>query len=538
MSMHDRQESEQQESQTRLRRLQARERLDQQLMTETLDELAAVIQPQNLITDRSATSHVQRGNSQQLLLVAAGAVGKALGITIQPPPQSETFQPDTDQAEPASQRQDPLAAIAHASRIRLRQITLQGQWWTTQDGPILAYTVADHCPVALLPIAGGRYEIFDPLSQTRSLVNQRSAAAIAPTAFIFYRPFPDQLHPLSLLQFAFWGHGRELILLLLMGIAVSLLGMLIPQATAILIDEAIPSANRSTLVQIGLGLFAVAVGSMVFQLAQGLAIIRLETFADSSTQAALWDRLLNLKSTFFRQYAIGDLNSRVSGVSQIREQLSGTILRTLFSAFFSLLNLGLLSYYSGSLALVALGVALIYIAVTIVSGVLTVRKFRPLLELQGQLFGVMVQLIDGVAKLRVAGAEARAFTYWGKQYRRQLQLVLSTQGIEDILTVINKVLPAFTTAILFGLVATMLQQSQAEGGSFSTGTFLAFNAAFGTFIGGATSLSSTLIDVLEIVPLWQRAQPILKATPETNSIKANPGRLSGNLIVDQLSFRY
>jgi NHLM bacteriocin system ABC transporter ATP-binding protein len=511
------------EPQAELHPLQVREQLDQQLMAETLDELVAVIQPQSPVGERTQT-----GSSQELLLAAVGAVGRALGITIHPPSQSEDF----------SRLQNPVEAIAQASRVRLRQITLRGQWWQTVSSPMLAYTLDDHCPVALLPAAGGGCEIFDPLNQIRCPLDQNLASAIAPTAYIFYRPFPEQLHPLTLLWFALGKHWRELILILLTGIATTLLGMLIPQATAILIDQVIPSSNRSSLAQMAFGLLAVAVGSLVFQLAQGLAIIRLETFADSTTQAAMWDRLLNLKSTFFRQFSVGDLNSRVSGVSQIREQLSGTVLRTLLSSLFSLLNLGLLFYYGGSLALVAVGVALIYSVVTIVSGVLTIRKFRPLLEQQGQLFGVMVQLIDGVAKLRVAGAEARAFAYWGKQYSRQLHLILSTQGIEDILAVINKVLPALTNAILFGLAATILQQSQAQGGSFSTGTFLAFNTAFGALIGGVTSLSSTVIDILKIVPLWQRAQPILQATPEADASKTNPGCLSGKLTVDQLTFRF
>jgi len=518
----------QQKNQAELHPLQVREQLDQQLMAETLDELVTVIQPQKHVWERTQT-----GSSQEPLLAAAGAVGRALGITIYPPSQSDAFR-----SADCSRLQNSIEAIAQASRVRLRQITLRGQWWKTAAGPVLAYTLSDHCPVALLPMAGGGYEMFDPLNQVLSPLDQNSATAIASTAYIFYRPFPEQIQPLTLLWFALGKHWRALILILLMSIATTLLGMLIPQATAILIDQVIPSSNRSSLAQIAFGLLAVTVGGLVFQLAQGLAIIRLETFADSTTQAAMWDRLLNLKSTFFRQFSVGDLNSRVSGVSQIREQLSGTVLRTLLSSLFSLLNLGLLFYYGGSLALVAVGVALLYIVVTIVSGVLTVRKFRPLLEQQGQLFGVMVQLIDGVAKLRVAGAEARAFAYWGKQYSRQLHLILSTQAIEDILAVISKMLPALTNAILFGLAATILQQSQAQGGSFTTGTFLAFNTAFGAFIGGVTSLSTTVIDVLEIVPLWQRAQPILQATPEADASKINPGRLLGKLTINQLSFRF
>jgi NHLM bacteriocin system ABC transporter ATP-binding protein len=399
--------------------------------------------------------------------------------------------------------------------------------------------LADDLPVALLPVATNRYEIFNPTAQKRNSVNAKIAATLAPTAYIFYRSLPENLTPLTLFQFALRDRYRELIILLLTGVATTLLGMLVPQATALLIDNAIPDANQKLLWQIALGLAAAAFGGMLFQLAQGFAILRLETFANSSTQAAVWDRLLNLKAAFFRQYSIGDLNARVTAISQIRQKLSSTALRSMFSSLFSLLNLGLLFYYSGTLAVVASGVALVNIAVTLVSGTLTLRKVRPLLEIEGELFGVMVQLINGVAKLRVADAEVRAFAYWGKQYTHQLKLMLSTQQIEDSLAAINKVLPGLTTAILFWISTSLLQRSPAsEAPGLTTGSFLAFNAAFGTFINGTTDLSSTAIEVLAVLPLWQRSQPILQATPEADVTKADPGFLSGKLVVDRVTFCY
>jgi NHLM bacteriocin system ABC transporter ATP-binding protein len=516
---------ERQKMHAELLRFEERERLIHQVMDETLGELASVLQKQGsgFRTDLSSSY------PEQALLVAAGAVGRALGITIRPPAKSEDLR----------RVQDPLEAIARASRIRMRRILLRDNWWTKDCGPMLAYTLEDNRPVALLPVSDTRYELFAPLEQTRIPVDAHRAATLALTAYTFYRPLPENLKALELLRFALRGHFKELLVVLLTGIAVTLLGMLTPQATAILIDNAIPDAKRGLLVQIALGLLAAAFGGTLFQLAQGFAIMRLETFADSSTQSAVWDRLLNLKASFFRSYSIGDLNARVSAITQIRQQLSSTVLKSIFSSLFSLLNLGLLFYYNVSLAVVASIVALVNVAVTIIFGILTLHKMRPLLELEGQLFGVIVQLINGVAKLQVAGAEVRAFAYWGKQYSHQLKLMLSTQGIEDSLAVIHKVLPALTTAVLFWLATSLLQQSQVQGGAgFSTGTFLAFNAAFGTFIGGATSLSSTVVDVLEVLPLWKRAQPILEAIPEVDSSKADPGKLSGRLVVDHLIFRY
>ncbi|WP_375466764.1 NHLP family bacteriocin export ABC transporter peptidase/permease/ATPase subunit [uncultured Nostoc sp.] len=521
-----------QEIDAELLRLESKERLDRELMTQTLTELASVLQPRSdKVSNRSTLNkNFYLTDNQQPLLVAAGAVGRALGIEIRPPAISEDSQEIKDSVE----------ALARASCIRVRQIKLPDNWWRQDYGPILAYTEKTKLPVALLPTSNTRYQLYAPSEQTSVPVDARTAATLIPNAYIFYRPLSQKhLKVLDLLQFAFQGHYRELIVIFLTGITVTSLGMLTPQATAILIDKAIPDGNRALLGQVAFGLLATNAGAILFQLIQGLATIRLETFATSSTQAAVWDRLLNLKLSFFRSFSVGDLNYRVTAINQIHQRLGNTILKSTLSSLFSLLNLGLLFYYNFSLALLAGAVALINTAVTIIFGVAIVRKARSELTYEGKIFGVVIQLINGVAKLRVAKAETRAFAYWGQQYTQQLKLMLSTQGIEDSLAGINKVLPALTTAALFWSAAGLIAQSQALGESrLSIGTFLAINVAFGTFINGVTSLSSTVVEVLQILPLWELAKPILIAEPEINFNQADPGKLSGSLTLERVSFGY
>jgi NHLM bacteriocin system ABC transporter ATP-binding protein len=518
-----------QERQQSLHQFEERRRLNQGAIAQTLHELASVLDsPLPSSSPTTPTSLTKPLTPEEALLAAAGAVGRTLGIPILPPAPSENSQ----------RLRDPLEAIARASGIRMRQISLRDRWWQKDRGALLSYTLEGDRAVALLPLSPTQYELYDPLLQTRIPIDAAIAQTLSSVAYIFYPPLPQNLKAWTLLQFAVRGHEQEVITIGLTGLAVTALGMITPQATAILIDQAIPDADRPLLLQIALGLAVTTFGGALFQLTRGIALMRLETYADTTTQSAIWDRLLNLKPIFFRQYAIGDLSARVSVISQIRQQLGGTVMKTLFSSVFSLLNLGLLFFYSPPLALIACVVALIYIGVTVISGVLTLRQLRPLLEIQGQLFGMMVQLINGVSKFRVAGAESRAFAYWGNQYSHQLKLTLTTQGIEDTLAIINKILPAVTTAILFAFATHLLQQSQLQGGTFSTGLFLAFNTAFGTFVSSATTLSSTIVDAVRILPLWQRAEPILKALPEVNPQQADPGRLSGKIGVDHLIFRY
>jgi ABC-type bacteriocin/lantibiotic exporter with double-glycine peptidase domain len=103
------------------------------------------------------------------------------------------------------------------------------------------------------------------------------------------------------------------------------------------------------------------------------------------------------------------------------------------------------------------------------------------------------------------------------------------------LAVINSLLSALTPAVLFAFAAHLMTGSN---GQFNLPTFLAFNAAFTTFIGGATSLSTIVLDIIEVLPIWQRAQPILQAVPEVNAAKTNPGRLTGQISIEHLTFRY
>jgi ATP-binding cassette subfamily C protein len=511
---------EQQEAQEELHRLRERERLNQQVTAESLGELVSTLGSQQPTLFLQGTP----------LLVAAGAVGRAMKVTIRPPARS---------SDPRRVKQ-PLEAIARASRLRLRQVLLRGNWWQHDCGPMVGYTQDGDRPVALLPVSASRYELFDPDDHSRIPIDAKTALTLTPIAHMFYRSLPDQvLGAAALLQFASQGRLREILIIIFASIAAALLGMLTPQATAILMDNAIPASDRGLLLQVGVGLFVAALATGLFRLAQGLAILRLETTADISTQAAVWDRLLNLPLSFFRRYTVGDLQSRVLSISAVRRMLGGQTPITLVSGLFGLLNLGLLFYYSWQLAIIAIAIAVLTFGVTTVSGILLIRKVQPLLELQGNIFGQTVQFINGISKLRVAGAEDRAFATWSKHYSRQVKLDLSTQYIEDLVSLFNTVVPTLTFAVLFWFTTQLLQESQLQGGiGLTVGTFLAFNSAFSTFSKGVTDVSNTLTSSLHAVPQWKRAQPILEAVPEVDLTKADPGKLRGNILIDHVSFRY
>jgi ATP-binding cassette subfamily C protein len=460
------------------------------------------------------------------LLAAVRAVGGSLGVPVVPPPVWED----------PRRRPDPLEAIARASHLRTRPVVLTDGWWKRDCGDLLASSAAEpRRPLALLRTPGFGYESFDPLDGRRTRLDRDTARTLAPQAVMIYRALPDgRLGLFDLLRFAVERRARDFACILLAGLAATLLGMATPVAMAALMDQAIPDADAALVLALGGALLVTALGRCLFLVGQSFVLARAGTLSQASTQAALWDRLLRLRPSFFRQYSSGDLHARLTAVADVIRELNGAAIRSLFSSSLALLNLVLLFCLSARLALIAVAVALVALCFNAAVSAAMRKRLRVLADLEGKLFGTIVQLVNGVAKLKVAGAQDRTYVQWMRRYAEQLRLRAQAQRLEDWVGVFNLALPTASQAVLFFCAYRLL----AGGAGLSLGVFLAFNAAYAAFLAGATELSSTCVGLLDHALEARRVEPILSANPEVDQRKVDPGRLAGSLALERVSFRY
>ncbi len=495
-------------------RLRQEALLDRSVGVEALGELAALLEP------RRQAAQAPVGESP--LQAACALVGAALGIPIEPPPAARGDGPH-----------DELAAIAKASRLRTRQVTLPPDWWRQESGPLLGYRAADGQPVALLPAGGRRYDLVDPAAGTRTRVDQETARTVAAQAHVLYRPLPDgALRARDLFRFALHDCKFDLLQVLLLGAVGGLLSMAIPIATGLVFGAIIPRAEQPQLLQVAAALVVSAIAIALFDVTRNLAILRVETKVSGPLQAAIWDRLLRLPAGFFRQYSAGDLANRAMAIDSIRQTLSGATISSLVSSLFAVFNLALLFYYDVRLGLVALVLAAITLAVIVLASYRQLQYQRPIAALEGRISGLVLQLITGIPKLRVAAAEARAFAEWAHAFAAQKRLAMQAENASNWLEVYNAAWPIITSMAVFAVVAYALN------GNISTGAFLAFSAAFAQFLAAALQLGVTISSVLQVIPLYERAQPILRTPTEVDASKADPGVLSGAVELSHVTFRY
>ncbi len=501
------------------RRLQSRSESDQKMVEETLSRLALTIDGR---PDLGQQIGRPAARPEDQLLTACQLVSQALGL--------EAIAPPGPQPENNARA---LEQIAEASQFRIRPVILRGRWWREDNGPLLAFLSGGGQPIALLPSSTSQYEVVDPAGQLSGRVTAKAAELLQPVAYTFYQRLP--LRPISardLLRLGFFGQRRDLLSIVLASLVVGVMSTVLPVTIGVIFDRVIPGHDRGLLFTLASVLIILMLANVAFDVAQRFAILRIQGRLGLSLQAAVWDRLLRLPTPFFNQYNAGDLTVRALGIDTIRSQATQIVISTILSGVFSLFYFAVLFLYDPGLALVASFLVVLPLLPTALIARPLLRYQREVSAVSGQLSGLVLQLIGGIAKLRVAGAEGRAFSAWGRSFSDLKKATFDARNMLNNVQILNSTYPLLATMVIFAVAIGGGQ------GSLSTGSFLALFSAFGLLLNSMLGLNSSIMSLLSIVPAYERMRPILQSTPEVDESKVDPGELTGEIEVNNVSFRY
>jgi len=411
---------------------------------------------------------------------------------------------------------------------------LRENWWTQDAGPMLAFYEKDSKPVALIPSSSASYDIHDPVSKTHKPAGPSDARLFSGSAYMFYRPLPHGiLNIFDVMKYCYTPSlVRDITLIVSVGLALGLINMITPMASAMIFDTIIPQVERGQMLWLLMILITSAFSVSLFQAARSFAMLRFESRIDASLQAAIWDRLLALPVPFFRLFSTGDLTMRAMSIINIRRTLSSTVMSSMMTCVFSVFNFFLMFYYDMKLAGIAC--VMVLIAVCFYTAIFYFQSTYTKLNitLDGKLSGLVFGILNGIAKFCVAGAESRAFGLWAKLFKQKKAIPIYV--LTNVTSIFNSIYSVICTGIFFWWIG-----SQGKDAAFmSAGSFLAFNSAFSTFFSGMVELSSTMTSLLNVVTLYERAKPILETLPEFDENRDDPGELSGRIELSHVTFRY
>ena len=497
-------------------RLNRRTELTNLQATELFDRLSTLIVRQS---DRSESP----SDLSDALLAACRIVTEDIGRPIARPagalPRQQSF---TDVVE-----------IARTSRLRVRRTLLRGEWWKQDVGSLLAWHGPARDPVALVR-ASGRYAMVDPKLVSQRPLDGALALELSPEAIAFYPSLPSTALSLrDLLDFSFLHSRGDLVRI---AIAIGMMGLLSlvpPLIVQALVNSVIPRTEIDQLTFCALALAVAALATAGVQLMESVAFLRLEGLIDWRLQAAVIDRLLRLPASLFREYTTGDFVARALGIDAVRRILTGQTLRSLMAGFFCWFSIVLMVIYDPWLALIGLFLTAVRAILIIGMSALRVVQETRQFNLQGKVEGLVLQLLAGIGKLRVAAATVRALAVWSRQFAAQKRHFIKSQKIANALTLFETSFPTFATLILFACAS-------ATGSTLTQnlGSFLAFLAAFGQAMAGIGLWANGVSSSLVAIPQINRIRPLIKAAAEISDDRKPPGELTGAVELSRLTFRY
>ena len=495
------------------------------------------------LTDSAlATGHILTGGLSRLAGLAGRGAEAACGETADMRAIAQvaaslghpTFNPVTAACAlpPGAARID---AMLEEAGLRGRRVLLRHGWWRARNGPLVGLRTADDTAIALLPDRGGYSMVTDDATRR---VDEAVAQEISSTAWMLYRAMPDTaLGPMGLLRFSFAGGGPLGARLILTSLAAAILGLGVPLASGVLVEDVIPTSATGDIAVLAAGLAAAALGAAAVNVVRSILLLQIESRLDLNSQPALFDRMLRLPVGFFRQYAAGDLADRVMGVQEVRQELTGNTLTGIFAGLLSVVNLAVMLGCSVGLALAGLAIAALQAGTGAALAVVQLGRERTYADQRGRAESFVLQCLSGVAKLKTAYASDRAFALWARAFGAQRDAFLGAQRARALQAVASTLLVPLGDAVLFVVGAGLILHAP-QGRGLSLGGWVAFSAAFGQLTAGLFGLVGAVTGSLGVLPLYERARPLLEARTETAQPAQRPGTVSGAIEFSGVTFGY
>ena len=428
-------------------------------------------------------------------------------------------------------RNEQLEYLLRPHGIMRRTVTLSKGWYKDAIGAMLGIRKSDGMVVALIPMGFSGYRYRDMETGKQVKINGKNQELFEEEAIAFYKPLPLKALGISDLMRYILGtlSPVDFVMTGASALAVTLIGMLSPKLNNLLFSRVIEDGSTQILLAITVFMICVTLSSLLINGVKSLIIAQINTKMSISVQAAIMSRLMSLPAGFFKNYSSGELSARAQCSNSLCEMLVSVVLTTGLTSVFSLVYISQIFVYAPALVVPSLIIMLATVAFTVVSAFVQMKVSKKKMELSSKESGMSYALISGVQKIKLSGAEMRAFARWGNLYAEEARLAYNPPMFLKINGVISSAI---------SLAGTLMMYWIAVSSGVSVADYYAFNTAYGMVSGAFISLAGIALTVAQIKPIMDMVEPILKAVPEISEGKQMITRLSGSIELNNVSFRY
>ena len=429
---------------------------------------------------------------------------------------------------------DQLEYLLRPTGIMHRTVKLEGEWYKDAIGAMLATRTDNGMLVALLPdshVGYHFYHFFDTQTGKWVKLNKKTAGLINQEALCFYKPLPLRklgVRDLVIYMLECISVKNTLMIVASATIAV-MMGMLITALSKLVYGIVIESGSRQLWLAVFGCLFCVSLSQIMIDMMRRMILSRFGNRVTLQVQAACMMRLLSLPSSFFKKYSSGDLAARIKGVSDMCSLFLKKDLAVVVAAVFSLAYVSQMIIYAPGLVAPGLFVILSMVVVSALTTYAQTQLSKRQMALAFQEEGLEYALITGIQKIKLSGAEKRAFSKWAKAYTKQSKLLYDPPAYLRLSNVYSCSITLIGTAIIYYYAIET---------GVSVSNYYAFNTAYGMLLGAFVALNGIMSELAKIISATKLIEPILEEVPEVSESKKKVTKLGGAIELNNVSFQY
>lgn len=415
--------------------------------------------------------------------------------------------------------------------IMRRSVKLSKGWYKDAVGAMLSVRTDDDSIVALIPSRFGGYKFFDKFSGKTVKVNRKNESIISDEAMAFYKPYP--LRDISIIDVVKFCVSTismgDVLYYIALTLMVTLVGLLTPKLNNMLFSDVVNSGDYYILFAIANFMICVSISSVLLETVKTLALTKIDTKLSAMVESATMMRILSLPPHFFRSYGSGELSSYATNLNSLCGMIMDSLVNTGITSVFSLIYIYSIFQFAPSLVVPSLIIIITTTLASVVTVYAQMKVSRQTIKYEAKENSLSFALISGIQKIKLSGAESRAFAKWGEMFSKGASIRYNPPTIIKINSVI---MMAIT------MIGTLVMYYFAIASKVSPQDYYAFNTAYGMVSAAFTSLLSVAMSIAQIKPILESVKPILDTAPEISQNKEMVTSLNGAIEIDNVSFRY
>lgn len=419
--------------------------------------------------------------------------------------------------------------ILRPSGMMKRRIELVGEWWKDGSGAILAGKKNGEI-VALIPSKWSGYCYHDKFGKSVK-INKKNAKEFSVDAFCFYRSFSQgPIKIMDLVKFMIKNISYlDVMFLIFIYLMVQFLGMIMPYITNLIYNIIVPSGSLGLLQTVSTTLLGITVGKILIKITQTSIKARLKGKLNLAVHSAIMMRLFSLPASFFKKRSSGDLSSRINQVAILCDIIADTFLSTLLTAFFSLGYIFQMLNQAPSMVPIGLVIIFVSLCFSVLITFLKQHMNNKKIKLAPKLQALVFNIFSGIQKIKIAGAEKRAFSIWAKEYSKSQKLEYNPPFILKIYSIIGLVITSLGSIALYWV---------ASKNRVPVANYMAFNVAYGAVSSAIMSLNDIALKFANLKPIIDLINPFLESETENSNKGKIVDSLHGEIEICNVNFRY